>query len=495
MKKFVSLLCVICCLFCGTVVFAEGNIEGWVVDEFVDEFGDPIGEKLIKASITGSFSNIATTDSVLSGYVFFDLDTIFIRLFEYGKSKTVFFTDKAVMKYKVDGTIYTSDIYANKNSNEFELHNVLSHNSFTQIIGFLKQGIDVRCVITIDSSKYSFTMHAGNFADGYLSLCQERYASAEYDLQSGNYITAENAFLSIADYEDSAQRARDIPKAIIMSENWKKTEGLKRLATGGLFSVGVKADGTIITAGDLQYVNDADELNTWKDIVSVYAANTFIVGLKADGTVMMVGGSNKYDSVRLWSGIVAISVANGSVIGLRYDGTVVAAGYNWYGECNVGNWRDIVAISSGTDHTVGLKSNGNVVAVGSAHRGRDGVSEWKNIIAISAGNMYTLGLKADGSVVAVGNNDDNRSTVNGWNDIVSISACSSSFGIKENGTVIATGYNKNGQRDVDSWTDIVAVFTNGFHTLGLRADGTVVATGINDNRQCDVSSWSNMMPS
>jgi alpha-tubulin suppressor-like RCC1 family protein len=89
-------------------------------------------------------------------------------------------------------------------------------------------------------------------------------------------------------------------------------------------------------------------------------------------------------------------------VGLKSDGTVVAAGYNYYGQCNVGNWTDITQVVTGVYHTVGLKSDGTVVAVGWNDYGQCDVGSWTDITQVAAGGFHTVGLKSDGTVVAVG---------------------------------------------------------------------------------------------
>ena len=61
---------------------------------------------------------------------------------------------------------------------------------------------------------------------------------------------------------------------------------------------------------------------------------------------------------------------------LKSDGTVVAVGYNYDGQCNVGDWTDIVKVAAGGSHTVGLKSGGTVVAVGRNSSGQCDVGGW-----------------------------------------------------------------------------------------------------------------------
>ena len=211
------------------------------------------------------------------------------------------------------------------------------------------------------------------------------------------------------------------------------------------------------------------------------------VGLKTDGTVVSAGRNADISS---WQGIVAVSAGSKHTIGLKTDGTMVAIGSNASGRCEVSDWRDIEAISAGECHTVGLKRNGTVVAVGQNWVHQCDVSSWRNIVAVSAGANHIVGLKKDGTVVATGSNYFGQLNVSDWRDIVAVSAgFRHTVGLRFDGTVVATGNNDSGQCNVKSWRDIVAVSAGGRHTVGLKRDGTVVAVGVNEKGQCNVNNW------
>ena len=191
-------------------------------------------------------------------------------------------------------------------------------------------------------------------------------------------------------------------------------------------------------------------------------------------------------------------VAGGAwhTLGLKSDGTVVAAGYNSYGQCDVGNWTDIIQVDGGGEHTVGLRSDGTVVAAGRNDYGQCDVGNWTGIIQVVAGRQHTVGLKSDGTVVAVGLNEYRQCNVGNWTDIIEIAAGANSWhtvGLKSDGTVVAVGGNWDGECDVADWTDITQVAAGGHHTIGLKSDGTVVAVGRNNYGECDVSGWTDII--
>ena len=67
--------------------------------------------------------------------------------------------------------------------------------------------------------------------------------------------------------------------------------------------VGLKADGTVIAAGN----NDSNQCNVkkWTDIIFISAGRNHTVGMKSDGTVLATGGNDeeqcKVETMKLMS--------------------------------------------------------------------------------------------------------------------------------------------------------------------------------------------------
>ena len=348
------------------------------------------------------------------------------------------------------------------------------------------------------------------------------YEAAEELIAKGEYEEAITAFEALGDYRDSAEQvesardAADYAAAESLAQSgktaeaamafyalgekersfelWDKVVTIDSVSAGSAHAVGLKSDGTVVSAGANGY--GQCNVDDWTDIIAVSAGSVHTVGLKADGTVVAVGytGSDRCN-VGDWEDVVAVSAGSSHTVGLKNDGTVVSAGSNAYGQCNLDNWQDIVAISAGHYHTVGLKIDGTVVAAGTGNSANDrcDVSSWTDIVSVSAGSTHTVGLKSDGTVVAVGNNLYSQCNVDKWTDIVAVSTGSyHTVGLRADGTVIAVGSNGFGQCNVGAWTNIVAIRTGKNHTFGLKADGTVVAVGNNDQGQLDVQGWTDI---
>ena len=346
-------------------------------------------------------------------------------------------------------------------------------------------------VSLVEQKKYSEAMAAFEALEGYKDSAEKLeetirmadYAAAEELLAGGETAKAAIAFGKLGDYMDARARSFAL---------WENIAHRETLIAGDVYTVGLKANGTVVATG--RNTDGQCDVNHWTDIVAVSAGYVHTVGLKADGTVVAVG-SNAHGQCNVsdWTDIVAVSAGDWYTAGLKADGTVVAVGNNAYGQCNVSDWRDCVAISAGGYHTIGLKANGTVVAVGWNDNGQCNISGWEDIMVISAGLYHTVGLKADGTVVAVGGNKDGQCDVSSWTDVVTISAgASQTVGLKADGTAVAVGWNKFRQSSVSSWRDCVAVSAGGYHTVGLKADGTVVAVGDNTFGERKVNSWKDM---
>ena len=227
------------------------------------------------------------------------------------------------------------------------------------------------------------------------------------------------------------------------------------LGTSPFFVIALERDGTpLLWAGDFSIDHWKEiKIDHWKEIKAVSAGFRHAVGLKADGTVVAAGDNRKgCCNVGDWTDIVAVSAGDSYTVGLRVDGTVVAAGDSFNGRCNVSDWTDIVAVSAGDDHTVGLRADGTVVTTDECLASRGAVSDWTDIVAVSAGYSHIVALKADGTVVADGTCWASPCDVSCWKNVVAVSAGRDyTVGLTADGTVVATGENRCGECNIDKW--------------------------------------------
>lgn len=160
----------------STEVPVEENADYWESANMVDEFGDATDESVILGLFYGSFSNTATMDAELKVYVnFVPNDQVFVfRLLEYGDHKATYLdSDEIILKTKamtqtpiVDectlyGTAPNGDLYLMRDKNGE------SYFGGNQLLNYFFWGYDVKCVIEIGSSKYSFTLEPDGFMDEF----------------------------------------------------------------------------------------------------------------------------------------------------------------------------------------------------------------------------------------------------------------------------------------------------------------------------------------
>lgn len=266
----------------------------------------------------------------------------------------------------------------------------------------------------------------------------------------------------------------------------------RTIAAGGLHTVAVRYDGSVIAAGYGQY--GQCNVSDWREIVAVCAGGHHTLGLRADGTCVAAGyGGYGQCDVAAWNSICGIAAGACHSVGLLENGTCVAVGDNTYGQCNVLDWTDIISVSANANYTVGLKADGTLIAVGAIKKGDWGAIKWSGICSVATGGYHTIGLKADGTCVAVGNNANKQCEVSRWTEISAIAAGNfHTVGLKKDGTVIAVGHNGQGQCAVGDWRDVIAIAAGRNHTVALTKNGNVLAAGENNYGQCSVAGMSDV---
>ena len=247
---------------------------------------------------------------------------------------------------------------------------------------------------------------AGDYSDAATKAKEAQYRKGEMLLAAGDYDGAKLAYQAAGDYSDAATKVKELQyqkgERLLVEQDSK--------AAAQAFASVVGYQDALKRSYQIRY----QDLHEGKIAVGWWHT----VGLKADGTVV-AAGDNEHGQCNVsgWTDIVSISADDYHTVGLKADGTVVAAGENDDGQYKVSDWRDIVSIAAGDDHTVGLKADGTVVAAGCNDDGQCNVSDWTDIVSIAADGGRTVGLKADGTVVATGYNGYGQCDVRGWTDI------------------------------------------------------------------------------
>ena len=333
---------------------------------------------------------------------------------------------------------------------------------------------------------------------------------AEREAAEKARIEAEKIRIEKAKAEQEAAAAREIARKSIISELKTAREKRKNvrsmIAAGSYHTVGLKADGTVVTAGAIDPERASWDPNSktnygqcdtkeWKDIVSVAAGSYHTVGLKENGSVIAVGSNYKRQcDTSSWTDVIEIAAGNTFTLGRKANGTVLATGQDSHGQINVDRWTDIIAIAAGGDHAVGLKSDGSII---DNYHGECSTPNWENIVAVSADSGLMVGLKDDGTVKATGR--FKKSLISEWNGIVAIEAKSDKIvGLRSDGSLVSLGsfhiYSQNSisggnLKEVSQWSDIVSISMGFSHLVGLKADGSVIAIGENNRGQCRTYGW------
>ena len=332
---------------------------------------------------------------------------------------------------------------------------------------------------------------------------EELYNTAHNYIKNQEYQKAIPLLRELGDYKDSES---------ILGQCFDNISRLKystTISAGTSSSAGVKSDGTVYLCGEkvLQPFDVAD----WTDIISVSTMGSLVIGLKIDGSVITAGSldNNYHIETGNWDDIIAVSAGDVYVVGLRSNGTLVAQGYNTHGQLNVGDWRDITTISTGWRLTAGLDKKGKIYVAGRNSEKildeiNNNISDWSNIVAVSAGGGTTtrsgerghiVALKADHTAVAAGDNGRGQCNVTGseWSDLVAISAGAyHTVGLRLDGTVVTTQTDETIVNEIAEWNkdkDIIAVSAGYGFTIGLKSDGRIVGSGYYYDKIRDTDDW------
>ena len=271
------------------------------------------------------------------------------------------------------------------------------------------------------------------------------------------------------------------------------------VAAGGLHTLAINGDGTVLSWGRNEFGQLGNASNTDRnnpvnvrnitDIVAVRAGVTHSIALQNDGSVWAwgqnnvgqlgignTGNRNEPVRVSILTDIVSIDSGSQNNIALKNDGTVwIWGSMGGSTPVRVEELSNVIAVAAGRSHYVVLLSDGTVWAWGRNLEGQLGngnnensdipvkVQDISNIISISAGSpglfgQHTIALRADGRVFAWGRNN-----------------------LRQLGNNSTT--NSNIPIEVSGLTNIIAIDAGNAHNVALRSDGTILSWGDNSRGQ------------
>ena len=179
-----------------TAGLEDDSIGSWENTEVVDEFGDATGESAIRSVVSGTFSNTATAESDLTVVAFITMGVpayssdfisdnatlisntltyptsaynVQFRLLEYDKTPATHLkSDNMILKTKVGEAVEEYILIGNEDNSDLLVNPVIMGKTGFErngelLLKDLYEGNDVRCIVEIGSSKYKFTLEAGNF--------------------------------------------------------------------------------------------------------------------------------------------------------------------------------------------------------------------------------------------------------------------------------------------------------------------------------------------
>ena len=334
------------------------------------------------------------------------------------------------------------------------------------------------------------------------------YQQALQCINESRYLEALKFIESLAskNYKESKQLAKMCEIAV------KVINGATTISAGTGISAAILGDGTVLCSTNSKVLNQS-HFSGWFDIDSISVMGSLGIGLKTDGTVVTAGKVSGYKiDTEDWNDIIKVSAGDLYIAALTNDGRVLTQGHNGDGQRDVNSWSDIKDMATGWRHTVGIDSKGHVYIAGVQAESQlteiaQEQDQWNDVIAVAAGGgaprgcgAFTVGLRNDGTAVAVGDNSLGQCNVDDWTGLIAISAGQfHTIGLREDGTVLTTQTGEYDREDiaiyekVSSWTDIVAVAAGYGTTLGLKGDGTLVSAGYYLNGQLETDSWQDVL--
>lgn len=121
-------------------------------------------------------------------------------------------------------------------------------------------------------------------------------------------------------------------------------------------------DGTALAVPlNAQWQGAGEGMEAWSGATQVSAGYGYTLGVRADGTVLYAGPADgRMAGCAEWTGVAAVSAGNGYALGLKSDGTVISLGEPALRFVNVADWSDIAAVAAGFDQCAGLRADGTI---------------------------------------------------------------------------------------------------------------------------------------
>lgn len=251
-------------------------------------------------------------------------------------------------------------------------------------------------------------------------------------------------------------------------------------------------DGTVTSMGSNAY--GQRNLSEWTRIAAVAAGDTFSAGLRENGTVVIAGQLDGVDDVERWTDIVEIAATGSYVYGLTTEGTIVTNDTRRQAqECL--EWSGIRTIAAAGYVLCGLTEDGQVLSTGLEGTSAE-IAGWDDVQFLALNQYIVIGVKEDGTAIRAnlwtdknvyGYSDLTMPGLENFQDIVQMTVSySSCYAVSENGEVYTAGFplsfRESFHETISGWSGMSGVLINGLsnsHAIGIRKDGEIVETSVN----------------
>jgi len=275
------------------------------------------------------------------------------------------------------------------------------------------------------------------------------------------------------------------------------------IAAGGMHSLALRADGTILGWGDDWY-GQSTPPPSLTNVVAIAAGELYSLALRADGTVVGWGAGTTNSGS--WpdfgqasipaaaTNVVAIAAGGDHSLALRANGSIVGWGRNDIGQATVPpSATNVAVVAAGGSHSLSLRANGTVIGWGNNVYGATAIpASATSVVAIEAGSYYSLALRADGRVIGWGQN--NYGQINLPVELSTLNlpiAVTGSVDVNT-GTYLLTYTATNAQGAVAtaSRTVVVAIPTPQFSDIHFTPDGSLALTVTGTAGMAHLVEWS-----
>ena len=258
-------------------------------------------------------------------------------------------------------------------------------------------------------------------------------------------------------------------------------------AAGGSHAVFVREDGTVASCGSNTF--GQRNLSEWSRVAAVAAGDNFTAGLRENGTVLVAGELEGKEDVERWENVTAISASEEHLLGLTTDGKILAnidySGMDAGENTDFTEWENIRAISAGLYVMAALTEDGRVLTVGFDGWTPAEISGWEDVTDLACSQRIVYGLTEDGSVKSADMWSDQPpyeriAGIEELQDLVQIGAdITSVYGVTADGKPCLAGQEYETQEAAEIFSDWDPLFclarANDTGSMaGLGTDGSLI---------------------